>query len=516
MDGLPLQGERPDVAVLGPYRLVERLGTGGMGVVYRAVHEKLGRTVAIKMLHRGLVADKTTIARFFQEARTVNTIRHPNVVEVYDFVSAGADIYMVMEFLVGRDLHAAIEDQGGRPLSPQRTVHILEQVCGALAAAHAQNIIHRDLKPANIFLCDRREADDFVKLLDFGLAKRERGEGKMTRDGVVLGTVEYMAPEQARGEKLDGRTDLYAVGCIAFEMLTGRRLFGGGNFADVMARHVGEAPPSLRELNPEVPAALDQTVLRCLSKSREERPRSAQDLAQELCGAVRMAFDATGLLLGQGPKLPPGATRVPSGGRPAITLSPVVRPIHFSQTVVVRRSGIGARVGAIAAAAGAIALLGLWAAAGTGEPRRRVAAQVPSAAPRVATPEPRPVAVRLDSTPAGAEIWEDGDKRIGVTPLDLLVTPGSSHLLRFVKPGYVPVEQTFRVNASTTIAVSLKAIPARPAPPPRPPRPQPKLAARSRAPEPAPRRREAPRAEAPAPEAPAKATRTGTLNPFTR
>jgi serine/threonine protein kinase len=285
-DGARLPRERPEVAVLGSYRLVQRLGSGGMGVVYRAVHQKLGRPVAIKVLNRSLLADRTNVARFFQEARSVNTIRHPNVVDIYDFVTAGRDIYTVMELLVGQDLHHAIYTEG-RPFTPERAVAILVQICAGLQAAHDRNIIHRDLKPANVFLTRRGSSDDeFVKLLDFGLAKLERAEGRMTREGVVLGTPEYMAPEQARGAPLDCRADIYGVGCLAFHMLTGCQLFAGGSYAEVMVRHVKEPAPSLRRLNSSLPEALERVVLRALAKDPAARPPSSRAMAEELAAAV--------------------------------------------------------------------------------------------------------------------------------------------------------------------------------------------------------------------------------------
>src|SRR5205814_457902 len=145
---------------------------------------------------------------FFHEARAVNTIRHPNVVEVHDISDEGDDLYMVLELLRGMDLRTAIEGEPNRCMQPERLVFILEQVCGALQSAHAQNIVHRDLKPENIFLITRNGRADFVKVLDFGVAKLERAEGRITREGIALGTPEYMAPEQARDAEVDGRTDL--------------------------------------------------------------------------------------------------------------------------------------------------------------------------------------------------------------------------------------------------------------------------------------------------------------------
>jgi serine/threonine protein kinase len=304
-DGTGLPRANPDTAVLGSYRLIERLGSGGMGVVYRAVHEKLGRTVAIKILNRSLLADRTNVARFFQEARSVNTIRHPNVVDIYDFVTAGRDIYTVMEFLVGSDLHHAIYAEG-RPFAPDRAVTVLIQICAGLQAVHDRNIIHRDLKPANVFLT-RRGRDELVKLLDFGLAKLERAEGRMTRDGVVLGTPEYMAPEQARGTQLDCRADIYGVGCLAYHMLTGTQLFAGGGYAEVMVRHVKDPPPPLRKLNPALPEALERVVLRALAKDPSGRPASARALAEELSAAIGRPLESFAVVPGR-----PSSTDAPA------------------------------------------------------------------------------------------------------------------------------------------------------------------------------------------------------------
>ena len=270
-----------------------------MGAVYRALNEKVGRAVAVKLLHQSLRNEVVGVSRFFHEARAVNTIRHPNVVEVYDLSGEGEDVYMVLELLSGqRPAHPAGRASRAASLPPERVVHILEQVCGALQATHARKIVHRDLKPENIFLCNHTGRQDFVKLLDFGVAKLERPEGRLTREGIALGTPEYMAPEQARGADVDGRTDVYAVGCIAFEMLTGRTVFQGAAPGDVMIKQVRKPPPSPRDLNPAVPPALEAVVLRCLAKSPKARPQTALELAQELCAAVGVPFDDTGAFAG--------------------------------------------------------------------------------------------------------------------------------------------------------------------------------------------------------------------------
>ena len=275
-------------AELGSYRLLERLGEGGMGAVYRAVHRKLGRAVAIKILQQDLSSDRGMINRFFHEARAANTIRHENVIEVYDFVEDGENVYFVMELLRGRDLHDTLHRNGSEsaPLAPRRAVRVLEQVAAGLHATHLRGIVHRDLKPENIFLCHRNGVDDFVKIIDFGIAKMSRPDGLSTVAGAVLGTPEYIAPEQARGINVDGRADIYALGCIAFEMLTLHQLFGGGTRTQVLANQIRMQPPPLRHYAPELPTALESAVMRALAKDPVDRPPTALAFAQSLVGAL--------------------------------------------------------------------------------------------------------------------------------------------------------------------------------------------------------------------------------------
>jgi serine/threonine protein kinase len=282
----------PRVAELGSFRLVERLGDGGMGAVYRAVHERLGRVVAIKLLHRDLTSDRGLVGRFFAEARAANTIRHEHVVEVYDFVEAGDDVYFVMEYLRGKDLHEVIHRSHSVSarrsvgVEPARAVHILEQIAAALHATHARNIVHRDLKPENVFLAEKDGGRDFVKIFDFGVAKLDRTDGRATVQGAVLGTPEYMAPEQASGGAIDGRADLYSLGCIAYEMLTRRQIFGGGTQSEVLMRQMTFTPPPVRTHAPDVPAALDAAVMRALDKDPARRPQTALAFAQSVARAL--------------------------------------------------------------------------------------------------------------------------------------------------------------------------------------------------------------------------------------
>jgi eukaryotic-like serine/threonine-protein kinase len=445
---------KPGVEHLGPYRLVERLATGGMGAVYRALHEKVGRSVALKLLHQSLRNEVVGVSRFFHEARAVNTIRHPNVVEVYDLSGEGEDVYMVLELLSGNDLRTLLGRQSRACLPANRAVNILEQVCGALQATHARKIVHRDLKPENIFLCNTAGRPDFVKLLDFGVAKLERPEGRLTREGIALGTPEYMAPEQARGADVDGRTDLYAVGCIAFEMLTGRTVFQGSAPGDVMMKHVRTPPPSPRDFNPEVTAALEQVVLRCLAKSPKARPQTALELAQELCTAAGLPFDITGAFSGWkagGGEGNSGVVEMPvlqvkaAPRRPIIDLAAKVRDLTARLR---RRSRVLLAVGA----AGLLGLGGWLVVAAT---RSSPVAEASVSAPAPAAPAPAELVVQ--STPLPAQVFDDAGKLLGVTPHRLSLPSGGALKVQLRRPGYRTAERVVRADAvDRTILVPLE------------------------------------------------------------
>jgi serine/threonine protein kinase len=434
-DNVALAKPRPGTEYLGAYRLIERLAVGGMGAVYRALHEKSGRAVAIKLLHQSLRNEVVSVSRFFHEARAVNTIRHPNVVEVYDLSGEGEDVYMVLELLRGKDLRTLLGEQPSGALPATRAVTILEQVCGALQATHARKIVHRDLKPENVFLSNRNGRNDFVKLLDFGVAKLERPEGRLTREGIALGTPEYMAPEQARGADVDARTDVYAVGCIAYEMLTSRTVFHGGSPGEVMIRQVREPPRPPRELNPTIPESLEQVVLRCLAKSPKSRPQSAMELAQALTAAVGLDFDASGAFLEwKGWEGPSSHSAVEM---PAVKVTQ--RP---SQVLRAVRNVVTARRRAIAAGGGLVLVgMGTWLGLrGGNEGNARVSSEVMAAVrPALA---PLPVAqVLLQSTPAGAEVIDEAGRRLGITPHRLSVPATGSKRVRLMRSGYLPSDE---------------------------------------------------------------------------
>ena len=269
---------------LGHYRITAKIGEGGMGVIYRAHDERLDRDVAVKVLHEAVAQDTDRLARFEREAKAVASLSHPNILEIHDFDFDGGVTYAVTELLEGETLQEHLQKLGG-PLQWKRVHEIGAAVADGLGVAHENGIVHRDIKPSNILLC----ADGRVKILDFGLAAIHEvvdGEGKtesievpLTRQGSVMGTVGYMAPEQVRGQAADHRSDIFALGCVLYELLSARQAFAGETGADVLSAILTKEPRSLTEYEAGLPTALSGIVERCLEKSPQQRFQSARDLA---------------------------------------------------------------------------------------------------------------------------------------------------------------------------------------------------------------------------------------------
>ncbi|HEU5042306.1 MAG TPA: serine/threonine-protein kinase, partial [Gemmatimonadales bacterium] len=287
---------------LGSYRLVERIGRGGMGEVWRAEHRLLARPAAIKLIRSELIAgisEGVAEARFRREADAAAALRSPHTIQLYDFgLTRDRELYYVMELLTGIDLEELVTGDG--PQAPARVVHILRQACRSLAEAHAAGMVHRDIKPGNLHLCRLGLEYDFVKVLDFGLVK---GIGlgdadlRLTAPESAAGTPAYMAPELTGGDPVDGRTDLYMLGCVGYYLVTGALVFEGQTAMQVVVRHLQAepVPPSAR-LGRPVPAGLERAILRCLAKSPMDRPSSALEL---LTG-----IDLEELVTGDGPQAP--------------------------------------------------------------------------------------------------------------------------------------------------------------------------------------------------------------------
>ena len=269
-------------AVIGQrYRIVELIGRGGFGDVFKAIHLGTHEPVALKILRTELHADPTTHERFTAEARMSASLKHPNTVRVFDFgTTPETDLYIAMEYLTGESLAQLLHN--GARLTPQRTVHIVSQVLRSLAEAHGKRIVHRDLKPDNVVVGELAGEQDFVRVIDFGIAKFVREGQQLTQAGAIVGTPHYMSPEQVRGEALDGRSDLYALGVLMFRCLTGQLPFEGDNSFAVLAAHLSERPAPMSRYTSSVDPVLDRIVLRALEKDPAHRFHDAEQMRAAL------------------------------------------------------------------------------------------------------------------------------------------------------------------------------------------------------------------------------------------
>lgn len=431
------------------FRIVSLIARGGMGKVYRAEQAPLGREVALKVLNPNYSGDSDPEfhKRFFLEASTCSKLTHPNTVTIFDYGRTDDDIYYIaMELLEGRTLHRLLRDEGA--MSAPRAMHIARQVCRSLREAHGLGVIHRDLKPANIFLVMHGDEQDFVKVLDFGLVKDldETGED-LTQTGLFMGSPKYMSPEQIRGEKVDARADIYALGVILYEMITGKVPFDRPNSVNILMAHVHEAPPALRETYAECDAstALEAITLKALAKNPDDRfptmdemlvslketandagfsVTHSADLGQSMEIAAAGITGQFGASNGQLPAYITGETSVPGSllSQPAPSFEEL-EPQHSRSRLPL----IVAFVGAIAlGVAGVVALV---ASSNQARQPQTPTVQIPST-PR--TPEtgqttpprtPEQPAVQtamvvLRSTPPGATVSVD-DEEIATTPSDV-------------------------------------------------------------------------------------------------
>jgi len=308
----------------GKYRLERLLGEGGMGSVYEARHQVIGRACAVKLLHAEFAHDAQAVQRFVREARAAAAIGHRGIVDVYDVgVSPQGRPYLVMELLRGESLGARLH--GGHKLEPAAAAEILVQVLDALAHAHRAGIVHRDLKPDNLYLVPERGGAESAKILDFGISRMQRPDvpdEALTRSGMVLGTPHYMAPEQAAGASdVDHRIDLYAAGVILYRCLTGRLPFAGDNYNQLIMRIATTPFPKAREVEPSIPAELEAVILRATERDRERRYPDADAMLRALLEFVppkarsRLGFDT---VVPPPPPTPPAVQSAPGAEDPAI------------------------------------------------------------------------------------------------------------------------------------------------------------------------------------------------------
>jgi serine/threonine-protein kinase len=302
---------------IGSFRITKVLGRGGMGTVYLGEHSVIGSRVAIKVLMERLASDEGLVARFYAEARAVNLIGHENIVSIFDMnVVPPSRYYLVMEYLEGKPLNSLLTE----PVPATISIPILMQVCDALQAAHTAGIVHRDLKPENIFLMKRGKQENFVKVLDFGLAKlldTERAD-QHTAAGLLVGTPEFMSPEQANSQPVDGRADIYGLGCIAWLMATARLPFPQRGLTDLLVAHRTQTPKAPLEVNPTCPKPLSDAIMKAMAKDPAERFQSAAELGQALEEMLQWITTTPGRLMAPKaeatPPPPPPTSTSPAKG----------------------------------------------------------------------------------------------------------------------------------------------------------------------------------------------------------
>ncbi len=312
---VPAPDEHIGKVVANKYRVEQMIGEGGMGKVYKATQLALDKPVVLKVLRQALLSDERTVARFQREAKAASRLNHPNSISVLDFGQAedGA-MYIAMEYVQGKDLHHILSREW--PLPEGRVIRVISQVLSALADAHSAGVIHRDLKPENIMVEQRRGEADFVKVLDFGIAKIVDGTNDdgpaLTRAGFVCGTPEYMSPEQARGAQLDHRSDLYAVGVILYQLTCGLLPFDSDSAVGFATKHLTEVPPppTKRRLEAKISPAMERLIMRALAKSPDDRPQTAEQFRAELLAIEKERRGAVSGVRRQGATSAPALSQV--------------------------------------------------------------------------------------------------------------------------------------------------------------------------------------------------------------
>ena len=462
------------------FKVVALVARGGMGKVYRAEQAPLGRTCALKVLNPKYAGDHDPEfhKRFFLEASIASKLTHPNTVTIFDYGRTDDDIYyMAMEYLEGRTLHRGIREEGS--FGEERTAHIARQVCRSLREAHSLGVIHRDLKPANIFLVEHADEQDFVKVLDFGLVKNVENPGEdLTQAGLFMGSPKYMAPEQIKGDKVDGRTDIYALGIIMYEMVCGKVPFDRPNSVHIMMAHVNEQPPPLRSINPDIQISpsSEELIFKCLEKDPELRYGSMEHLLNALktVGGGAMTATLSGVLSsGDFMAVTGSSGAVATGSGPSQPMflsssgSSDSGPL-MGQQAMVSHEGFQHKKGSkgvLAIAIAAVLVLGIGGVAFFATRDDNAAANQPTeppvsatettSAPPVATPtetasapptasaepEPKVVVIKVECKPSATVKDKDGKELCDSTPCEIKfegkeAEDGKEHELVFSRPGY--------------------------------------------------------------------------------
>ena len=483
------------------YEVQAVIGRGGMGAVYRALNRTLDSMVALKVLRREAAEDLEAIERFYREARAASKLKHVNSIKVFDFgQSDDGRLFLAMEYLEGRSLRAELA-HGGR-MAEARILHIAEQVCKALGEAHSLGIVHRDIKPENVFLTQMFQETDFVKVLDYGIARTVNSES-LTRTGTAVGTPKYMSPEQGRAERVDGRSDLYSLGIVMYELASGDAPFQSDTPVGYILCHINDPVKPLHEALPgAVSPAFSGLVATLLAKTPDGRPKDAEAVLG-LIAAVRRGEipDATAWApsltagseeIGAGVATPMKATAAPQktrvevpapAARPAVTLSGIAsgntsevtpapagwsppmrdveaeekrkRPWPFALVLTILFLAIG---GFFAVRSGVVSLSSIG---GLLDTFKTATAPAPAPTPSPAATAPgvpaqavraRVVSARLTSTPPGARVFLTDGSQLGTTPMNVLVTEGQGTWVRIVLTGWQEQETTLTYEAVSGVA----------------------------------------------------------------
>jgi serine/threonine-protein kinase len=443
---IPPPAPTPDpylgVTIDGRYKVEEILGEGGMGVVYRGRHKVIDKAVAIKILRADMARDAEITERFLREARAASAIGNPHIIDISDFGTLpDGSTYFVMEYLDGVPLAALVEDK--QPVPIKRLLHVAHQIADGLAAAHQREIVHRDLKPDNIFLIQRGSEKDFVKILDFGIAKVASGTAKLTRHGSVFGTPHYMSPEQAAGAPLDHRTDIYSLGVIMYEMASGKLPFDADNFMGILTQHMYQAPVPIRALVPpqDIPPGLEAIVLKCLSKKPEQRYQTMGELTDDLEKMVNgQQPEAVGEMMSRS-----GGFNVPAD----FFKSAMPVPVPATPPGMDTRPRWPLIAGIVSVIAAVGIVIGIFAysqygTASTGDRSPSATPSVSATAPDPTAPAPTAPATTVAPTAVNVMVVADpinadilvGDEKVGIAPYVVAVPEGKTLTVTVRANGY--------------------------------------------------------------------------------
>ena len=469
---------------IGNYQIKAKLGEGGMGAVYLGEHPLIGKRVAVKVLLEELAAKEDIVSRFFNEAKAVNDIGHQNIVDIVDFGKMKNDfgqdiVYFIMEFLDGESLAARLRRTG---LTFKETMHTIAQCCSALAASHGKGIVHRDLKPENIYLCPRGGDKNFVKLLDFGIAKLtgDGGQSHKTRTGLVIGTPAYMSPEQCEGKGLiDLRSDVYSLGIVMYELLTGRVPFPGEGFGEILVAHLTKQPEPPSTINPDVTPQLEAIVMHAIEKDRNRRFQNMDEFLAAVenpdthfqayqglpapsastshSGGTMMLPDGASVRTptGQGSRPSTGQRKGPTTqtGPTPTTLSGAASETFNGEVPKKSKAPLFAAIGGLVAIAAVVGVV-------TMGKKTDTAASMPPAAVQ----KDEWVTVTVKSDPLGAKVERGDNNQSGTTPWEMKVKKGAESFDVLVKmDGYAPKTRSISTDKSYAVLVPLVKV-AAPAP----------------------------------------------------